>query len=525
MIDLNHILLFVAVISPLVMLVQTLRRGRLFRAWRIASCAVLLVDLGAWLIDRDSAGFVGGGAWLALLLVPAIGLKKIAELASHQRYGVARRWATGLRFVHPAAELSAQARVFQALETAQRGAFVEALALLAPLRNNSTNAGRQATAQSFRLRGEWPNLVGWVRSQIPPPVRRNDFALMAIYLRALGEVGMRDELVLEFATALTNEGRAGQPIASYQACRLMVLAFSGRLEAHLDSPAVQGLPAPLREFWLATSEFAAGNVATARARQEKLEGAGTDPLLGSEIAQRLAGGEALARSTLSPPTFALLHRIEQIDRQPVTLFGTGGMRPTVAVSIFIALNLAMFLAEIWFGGSMNPRTLERLGALEPQKIRYAGEYWRMLTSLFLHWGPLHLVFNLYALLVIGPGLERMIGPLRFAAYYLLAGLGSSAGVLLWLLREPRRLEQLVGASGCVLGIVGVWAGYLLRHRHEPFAGRRLRNIILIVAIQVAFDVSTPQVSMTAHLGGLATGVLLGLGTAPRRKPAAAAWNA
>jgi rhomboid protease GluP len=182
------------------------------------------------------------------------------------------------------------------------------------------------------------------------------------------------------------------------------------------------------------------------------------------------------------------------------------------------LNIAMFGAEVWFGGSMNQLTLHRLGALEPWAIRFGGEYWRMLTSLFLHYGPLHLIVNLYALFVIGPGLERIIGSVRFALYYMLAGLGSSAGVLLLRLSDLSRPEQLVGASGCVMGIVGVWAGYLVRHRHEPFAGRRLWNIVLIVLIQTAFDLSTPQISMTAHLGGLVTGVILGLLIAPRRVP-------
>jgi rhomboid protease GluP len=510
MLDLNHILLFVACISPLVMLAQTFRRGGLYRAWRLASLAVLLVTGVAWLVDSDSAGFVGGGAWLALLVVPAIGLKKIAELSSHERYGAARRWTAGLRFLHPGADLPAQAQLFRALELAQSGGSAEALDLLSRLQNNRTNAGRQATAQSFRLRADWGNLIDWVRSEVPPPVRRNDSALMSIYLRALGEVGARDEMVLEFATMLSNEGRLGQPFATYLSCRLIVLAFAGRFESHQNSAAIQKLPFELREFWSATSEFASGNPAAARARLEKLQRANPDRLLALEIDQRFASLDAPSLAPLLPRTIALLHGIEQIDRQPMALFGSGTTRPTIAVFVFIALNVAMFLAEIWFGGSTNPLTLHLLGALEPQAIRFEGEYWRMLTALFLHYGPLHLIFNLYALFVIGPGLERIIGPVRFAIYYLLAGLGSSAGVLLWLLREPRQLEQLVGASGCVLGIVGVWAGYLLRHRHEPFAGRRLRNIILVVVIQIAFDLSTPQISMAAHLSGLATGVLLGL---------------
>jgi rhomboid protease GluP len=516
MIDLNHILLFIACISPLVMLGQTLRRGGLFRAWRIASLVVLLVTGGAWLINADTAGFVGGGAWLALLLVPAMGIRKVSELASHQRYAPARRWALPLRFLHPAGALRAQAELLRALHLAQTGNFSEALAALDPLRNNHTNVGRQAIAQSFRLRGEWMNLVGWVRSEVPPVVRRGDFALMPLYLRALGETGGCDEMVLEFASMLTAAGPISQPPWSYQASLIGVLAFCGRLHNDEKRATLRKFPRELRDFWMATSELAAGNLSVGSARLEKLRAATGDQLLLSEIAQRLHGAETIAKAPLSPPGFALLHRIEQSDRPAPGAFGSDTRWPTITVLIFIVLNLAMFGAEVWLGGSMNPRTLHRLGALEPWAVRFGGEYWRMLTALFLHLGPLHLIVNLYALFVIGPGLERIIGSVRFALYYLLAGLGSSTGVLLLYLFGLSRPEQLVGASGCVMGIVGVWAGYLRRHRHEPFAARRLRNIVLIVAIQTAFDLSTPQVSMAAHLSGLVTGVVLGLLIAPRR---------
>jgi rhomboid protease GluP len=514
-IDLNHILLFIACVSPLLLLAQTLRRDGVFRAWRLASLAVLLVTGGAWLINPDTAGFVGGGAWLALLMVPASGIRKVSELATHQRYARARRWAVPLRFLHPSGALGAQAELLRALELAQAGNFFEALAALAPLRNNSTNAGRQAIAQSFRLRGEWTNLVGWVRSEVPPVVRRTDFALMPLYLRALGETGVRDEMMIEFANLLTAAGPISQPAWSYQSSLMAVLAFCGCLHNYEKQPTFRRFPRELRDFWMATSELAAGNLSLGSAQLEKLRVATSDQLLLSEIAQRLRGADFIANAPLSQPGFALLHRIEQSDRPVPRVFGSETRWPTTAVLLFIVLNILMFGAEVWFGGSKNPFTLHRLGALEPWAVRFGGEYWRMLTALFLHYGPLHLTFNLYALFVIGPGLERIIGSLRFASYYLLAGLGSSAGVLLLRLSDLSRGEQLVGASGCVMGIVGVWAGYLVRHRHEPFAGRRLWNIVLIVLIQTAFDLSTPQISMAAHLSGLVTGVLLGLLIRPR----------
>src|SRR5947209_3560163 len=202
MIDLNHILLFIACVSPLVMLAQTLRRGSLYRPWRLASFAVLLVTAGGWLANPKTAGFVGSGAWVALLLVPAVGIRKMSEFASCQDYASARRWAGLLRLLHPSSAMRDQKRAFTAMELAQSGDISGALAILRTVANNDTNVGRQAIAQTFRLRGEWANLVGWIRAEVPPSVRHNDFALMPLYLRALGEVGARDDLVLELATML-----------------------------------------------------------------------------------------------------------------------------------------------------------------------------------------------------------------------------------------------------------------------------------------------------------------------------------
>src|SRR5204862_5635260 len=116
--------------------------------------------------------------------------------------------------------------------------------------------------------------------------------------------------------------------------------------------------------------------------------------------------------------------------------------------------------------------------------------------------------------VLGPPLERTIGAVRFAACYLIAGIGST-GVLLTLMKIVRPAE-LVGASGCVMGIVGAWAGFLIRHRHVWQAKQRLLNILLIIIIQILFDISTPQVSTSAHLCGLVTGFGIGLLVAPKR---------
>ena len=180
------------------------------------------------------------------------------------------------------------------------------------------------------------------------------------------------------------------------------------------------------------------------------------------------------------------------------------------VLALIIVNIAVFILELLAGGSTNPMTLHRLGELDTSSVIFRHQYWRLLAALFLHYGPIHIFFNLFALLLLGPALERQIGGFLFAVCYLVSGIGSSIAVVL--LTKLRLLEpvQLVGASGCIMGVVGTWTGFLLRHRHAPLARQRLRNIFVIVLLQLAFDVVTPRVSMSAHLGGLFTGFLLGL---------------
>ena len=518
MIDLNHILLFIACLSPLMLLAQTWRRGGLDRGWRIAGFAVLLVTGVAWILKPATAGFVGGGAWFALLLVPLFGLRKAAELAAQQRYAPAGRLVRALRFLHPADGLLERSRLLRALDFAQRGDFASAQLHLGSLRNSQTNVGRQAMAQTFRLRGDWNGLLRWLRGELPPGIMQTDFALQPLYLRALGETGARDELLLAFTSTTRSMNPAAGEVGLYDLSLLPVLAFGGRLQAlsNLLETKLRKLSRDAKEFWIGTGELAAGEAMAGCARLEKLHATASDGLIRAETAQRLERANEIARSPLSPAAAALLRRIEQSDPPSTGVFASAKARPTTVVLILIALNIAMFVAECALGGSTNPLTLHRLGALEFFAVRFEGEHWRLLTSLFLHYGPLHLLFNLYALFIIGPGLEQAIGSIRFAICYLLSGLGSGLGVLFLRLLGLNNSDQLVGASGCVMGLVGVWAGLLLRHRHAPMAGRRLKNILVIIAIQTAFDLSTPQISMAAHMSGLLTGVALGLIFAPRR---------
>jgi rhomboid protease GluP len=510
--DLNQILLFIAAVSPVVVLARTWRRAALNRNWQIAALTVLIITGSAWAIAPESAGFVGGSAWLLLLFLPAWGLRKAADFAAAYRYGAARRTVSLLSAVHPARRLQDEGKLLRALELAQRGNREEALRILDALVTAKSRVSAVARGQSFRIAGDWEGLLRWCEQHVPRVGIGEEPALVALYFRALGELGRRDDLVLQFA------GRAPMLLASplhhtFTASLVTMLAFCGRSEAlvRLFEHDAARISDDVKEFWSAMSEMAAGELSRGRARLERLARSTSDALIRSDALQRLARRGELPPLPLAPANEATVARFERHARRRRGLL----LRPqnaaiTPAVITLVLLNAAMFGLEVVSGGSTNYLTLHRLGALEPGAIAAAGQYWRLTSALFLHYGAMHLLVNCYALFMLGPRLEAILGSWRFFGAYLLCGVGSSVAVVVCWRLGLTRADLLVGASGAVMGVVGVWAGVLLRHRHMPLARRQLISIGIIVVVQSAFDLYFPQVSMAAHLGGLITGFAVGL---------------
>jgi rhomboid protease GluP len=166
----------------------------------------------------------------------------------------------------------------------------------------------------------------------------------------------------------------------------------------------------------------------------------------------------------------------------------------------------MFGAEIYFGGVTDFKTLDALGALHAPAV-LAGEWWRLGTSLFLHFGALHLIMNMLALRLLGPFVEFALGFGRFLIVYLLAGIGSMGMVMSF--GSGASPEQMtVGASGCIMGLVGATGALMIRgwlRERALSAKRKLVAVFLIIAMQTIFDAMIPQVSMTAHLSGALIG--------------------
>lgn len=171
----------------------------------------------------------------------------------------------------------------------------------------------------------------------------------------------------------------------------------------------------------------------------------------------------------------------------------------------IALNVIVFLAELGGGGDAaslgGGGTLIREGGLLAPAIADGDEWYRIVTSGFLHAGPLHLFLNMFVLYILGNLLEPAIGTARMAAIYLVSLLAGSLGALLL---DPNQLT--VGASGAVYGLMA--ATFLVARRRgiEQLASQ----IGIWVVINLAFTFSVPGISIGGHLGGLAGGALAAL---------------
>jgi rhomboid protease GluP len=181
------------------------------------------------------------------------------------------------------------------------------------------------------------------------------------------------------------------------------------------------------------------------------------------------------------------------------------------VAIFVVPTLLQLIGVRLLGYPINDVILA-LGAKDNEGIKQRGEYYRFLTSMFLHGSLLHIAFNAWALYALGPEAERIYGTARFLAIYFIAGL--AGGVASYALSAA----PAVGASGAIFGLIGALAVfyYLSRELLGSAARQQFGSLITVIMINLFIGFSSGGlIDNFAHLGGLAGGALMGWLLAPR----------
>ena len=186
--------------------------------------------------------------------------------------------------------------------------------------------------------------------------------------------------------------------------------------------------------------------------------------------------------------------------------------PRVTVAIIIVC-VAVFLATNGFSGGSG--SLWRDLFLDGPDV-HDGDWWRLVTSGFLHAGPIHILFNMYLLWVLGNMLEPALGSGRFAVLYFTALLAGACGALIV---DPN--TPTVGASGAVFGLMGAAAVELRSRGINPFQ----TDIGLLIIFNLVLSFVLSHVSVGGHVGGLIGGVLVGVAfdLADRRRTPALAY--
>ncbi len=182
-------------------------------------------------------------------------------------------------------------------------------------------------------------------------------------------------------------------------------------------------------------------------------------------------------------------------------WGTTGRGAPMTTGI-VAVTVAVFLFTFALPGVGHG--LVDLLAMDNRWVA-AGQWWRMVTVVLLHANFMHILFNMWALWVLGPQIEREAGSVRFLALYL--GAATVGSAFAFFLGSPNDVG--VGASGAIFGLFGVWLAGAVRHRRTAYGRYLLSQLLFLLAINAALPLLIQTISWQAHLGGLIAGYVVG----------------
>ena len=175
----------------------------------------------------------------------------------------------------------------------------------------------------------------------------------------------------------------------------------------------------------------------------------------------------------------------------------------------IIINIILFLIPDFFGFLISGDVLLEKGTVIPLLVTEGGEYYRLFTSIFLHFNIRHLLNNMLVLFVLGEELENCLGHVKYLLFYILCGIGANLISLQFYLKSGELFTMSAGASGAIFGVIGglIWIVYRNRGRIGDMNSRQL---VLMAILSLYLGFTSTGVNNAAHVGGLAMGIILGI---------------
>jgi len=493
-----------------------LRGSGVSRIWFLLHAGVFLLTIGLLLVSKTVAATVGGSLWTIVILMPSLLTRWISRLANRQRYTLAYRLSLLLRILHPTQVVKNIKIQMEAFSYASAGDVQHATACLEKLLPNDNEDWSGYRYLIHYLRMDWSGLLQRIAfEETLGPLRSEQYYWK---IRSLSESGRFEEAV-DIHQQMA-EQFAGDTYRMKNEIDLVLFSYGGQIE--LVKKMFAG---PLSDWsrhhealWTGIAYFAGGETEKGYANLDTILKKGRGLVLQRAI--RLKDGPPQsAMSLLGEEHSAYVQSVaynttKELNDQVLYMAPAARHRFPIATVSFVVLCCLGFYWEIHLGGWRGTEdiwNLLQIGAMVPFLVIEKGEVWRLFSFPFLHFGWMHLVLNMVALLLFGPFVERILGFWRFVLLYLFSSVGGGLLIVMgivWFGGAKLQYAAYIGASGAVMGMVGATLAMMIKGwlAGAP-AKKQILVLLFIVVLQTIFDFTTPNISVGAHWGGL----LLGFG--------------
>jgi rhomboid protease GluP len=506
----NELLLWFGIGSPAAIVVISALPGRT-RHFPLVVVCLAIIGLGGMgmLWRRELAGYVAGGSYLILVVVPATVAVCVHRHFLAQHYQKASRLARLLNLCFPYLGWGRRAALLRGFDLVSKNQIPAADEIFGQLVDNGSRDGRSAAWNRMRICNRWSELRDWFCQPEVAAALGRDPALVVMLLRTLGECGVCGELVRTYERYQRTLHQVGY---FRDFSRLLVLSFSGRPVAvkRLCETSLRKLPPVVRDFWIGTAELAAGDAVAAQGRLEAIKA--SDGFSRLDVEWRLRS-ESPASAELTREELDMIARVERelVSEERVGIRSGTLIRRCAASYVLVVANVLTFLGANLLGQTPGGNSWYEFGELNTWAV-YAGEWWRLVTSTFLHVDVGHLLLNMFALFLLGRFIESNLRTMRFVGLYFMSGIGSMAFVHLTNINRDAPYFA-VGASGAIMGLTGAAGAIFLlewlgdRARSVLSA---LRWVVVVMLVQLGFDLATPRISFMGHVSGFVIGFLVAI---------------
>lgn len=471
-------------------------------AWVLTNVALVLIGACALFLVPQWSGTIMICVAVPMVIGP-LALSAVAQRRAEQnRLREAAFYSRLAAFFYPAGRNHFEEQLTKALAIVETEASITALDALAE--HATPEQKTIIRAWTCRARDDWEGVLEYL------PGLPNSTSARPLQIRAFGELGRIGDMVRAYA-----EGKTGLSGSHLHYAQLFVMAFCGRVSGveFILRHQLAALPDEAKAYWIAVAMLASGEDAElARRFFDEIERTAIDAKMRMAAHRRLTvpfeGNVAALTPDLASVPAGIEARLQRDANRQEMAFN----RIPVTLTL-LAINFVFFIIENLMGGSENLNTLVHMGALTPELVLKGGQWWRLASSLVLHYGLFHLFANSFSLFLVGRMVENLVGSVRMFIVYLLGGVISSAAVLTGMWLGATNDAVLVGASGAIFAILGLEVarqGLNWFHSRDVLDRRELIVLFLIVAIQFGIDLSIPEISFTAHASGFIAGIVLGL---------------